>query len=456
MNDLTLDNHIAGSTRTLTADWGPSRKVSLYLDRCQVDTPPGLVEEIWRLVLERRRTVGKVVDFGAGDARFARAGRYREYVGYEIDRRRLSGARLPEGAVVRHACSFSTVIEDADVCIGNPPFVRNQDLPVGWRTSAAAQLRHRTGIELSGLANAWQYFFLLSLVSLKKDGLAALVVPFEWVTRPSAKRLRQYINNQGWNVDVYRLSDKVFDRVLTTSSITLIDKRARQNKWRYFLEIQPAKYRALKTPTAGKRRPLEYRRAMASLIRAKRGLSPGTQEVLVLSERDRARFGLKRERDVVPCVTSLRHVNDGLETLSWSVFCEQYVDPGKKCWLIRTDLEPSANLRAYLGSIPASKRSTATCTARSDWWRFVMPQTPQLLIASGFRGVRPKVISNKIGARAIGGVTGIYCSRSTVNPALRALRAADLRGRIVAHSNGLKKVEVNQVNALLGEFASRR
>jgi len=68
---------------------------TLYLDRCQVDTPQRLVQEVWTLVNERRPQAGVVVDFGAGDARFARHGRYQSYLGYEIDRTRCSTIALP-------------------------------------------------------------------------------------------------------------------------------------------------------------------------------------------------------------------------------------------------------------------------------------------------------------------------------------------------------------------------
>ena len=73
----------------LTRDWGSRAAVSLYLDRCQVDTPDQIVSKVWELVEERRsERVHKAVDFGAGDGRFARAQHYLQYWGYEIDPRR--------------------------------------------------------------------------------------------------------------------------------------------------------------------------------------------------------------------------------------------------------------------------------------------------------------------------------------------------------------------------------
>lgn len=143
---------------------------ALYLDRCQHDTPRDVVSFAWHQVMDRRDTVGSVVDFGAGDARFATAGKFDQYVGYEIDARRAESAPDLKSVSIRTRCAFSHRRRSADICIGNPPFVRNQDLPAGWRGMAAGEIADRTGVTLSGLANAWQYFLMLALWSVKPDG----------------------------------------------------------------------------------------------------------------------------------------------------------------------------------------------------------------------------------------------------------------------------------------------
>ena len=215
---LTAQSALAPSHRPpipLTRNWGAWRLVSLYLRRCQVDTPDSLVRATWRHVHDIRSNIGTVLDFGAGDGRFAHHGRFAKYIGYEIDDRRSTASHLPHNAELRHRCAFSEVIEDADLCIGNPPFVRNQDLPPRWRLKAAQILLDRTGVRLSGLANAWQYFFLLALASVGPNGLCALVVPYEWVSRPSARAIRDFISANAWNVSVYRLIHLVAKNRLT-------------------------------------------------------------------------------------------------------------------------------------------------------------------------------------------------------------------------------------------------
>lgn len=425
-------------------------ELSLYLGRCQVDTPPDIVKSVWRQVIARRSHIAKVVDFGAGDGRFALHGTYQKYVGYEIDHRRVVGASLPDHAEIRTVCAFEELVTDADVCIGNPPFVRNQDLPLGWAERVSAIIRARTGVQMSGLANAWQYFFMLSLASTKGRGLAALVVPYEWVSRPSAKVLRQYIQDNGWSVSVYRLCDSTFKRVLTTSAISIVDKSDKSGKWSYFLVTPDGKIKVTRSPTGSRSAVLAYTRRTETGVHAKRGLSPGTQKVFVLTEGERVRLGLKRGRDVVPCVTSLKPLDYANAKLDEEVFKQRYVMEGKRCWLVRTDTTPSEQLRSYLDSVPKSERQTATCKGRDVWWAFKMPSPPPILIASGFRGEAPKVVKNTVSAIAVGGVCGVYDVKGRrVDELVRKLASFDFRSRVVSHSKGFLKVEIAQLNTVL-------
>lgn len=448
---------VATVAKELTPEWRLYKDVRLYLERCQHDTPANIVKRVWRFVNKCRPGIAirKVVDFGAGDGRFARHGRYESYVGFEIDRRRQRDSALPKGARIVHKCAFASNISDACVAVGNPPFVRNQDLPGKWREEAASVIAARTGVSISGLANAWQYFALLSLASTKADGLVALVMPYEWVSRPSSNALRKYVIDYKWGVDVYRLRDETFNHVLTTSSITIIDKSITRGTWRYFVQRPDGQFQKVTSPTGAGRGVIRYTRPSRARdndgrVYAQRGLSPGTQEVLTLTEMERVSSGLEIDRDVVRCVTSLRRVSDRCKTLTESVFNRQYKNAGAKCWLIRTGDAPSARLRKYLDGVPAKKRQTSTCEQREEWWRFTMPTPPDVVVASGFNGARPKAVRNAAGVVVVGSVSGIYGLRAAAAKRLvDKLHAARFRSGIVAHSNGLRKVEVGQLQTFV-------
>lgn len=423
----------------------------MYLGRCQHDTPDEVVRRVWEFIGKHRTRISKVVDFGAGDGRFALGGKYDRYIGYEIDPDRTNTEPLPTGATIWHSCAFSSTITDACLSVGNPPFVRNQDLPRGWRKKAADVIAARTGAKVSGLANAWQYFAFLALASTKGDGLVALLMPYEWVSRPSAKALRDFVIANKWNADVYRLRDETFDHVLTTASITVIDKRARECKWRYFEEASDGAFREVTSPTGATLRVIDYsRRRRDSEVFARRGLSPGTQKLLILTERERKENGLKVGTDVVRCVTSLRSIGADCQTLTERVFNADVMKRGAKCWLIRTDGEPSKRLREYLNGTPKASRRTSTCQARKEWWRFTMPNPPSILVATGFSGARPKAVRNAVGAIAVGSVSGVFgLGDEAAKEMVRALHVSRFHSRIVAHANGLRKVEVGQLETFL-------
>ena len=435
----------------LTDDWGDQAVVSLFLERCQVDTPKTLVATVWKHVANYRKKIGMVIDLGAGDGRFSDSDLYSNYVGYEIDSSRCGSVR--PNAIIRNKCAFKDTIVDADLCIGNPPFVRNQDLPLGWRQNAAQILEKRTGVKLSGLANAWQYFFLLGLASVKPDGLCVLIIPFEWVSRPSAKSIRDFITINQWNTDVYKLVDETFNSVLTTASITVVDKLRCNGRWRYFEETKDGQYRTIPSPSGSNQGVLPYikKRTIAPKgPRASRGLSPGTQKVFVLTEGERVSNGLRANLDVTACVTSLRPLPSYVSVLDELSFDEFYRKAGQKCWLIRTDTNLSNRLVAYLESVPKELYETKTCLERDTWWKFRMPIAPDVLIAQTFKRNFPKTVANALSAVAVGGVCGIYnLSLSQIDDLLSGLDGIDISSRIVSYANGLYKIEINQLNYIL-------
>ena len=79
-----------------------------------------------------------------------------------------------------------------------------------------------------------------------------------------------------------------------------------------------------------------------------------------------------------------------------------------------------------------------------------MPATPDVLISMSFRGAFPKAVRNTASVRAVGGVYGIYnLSRTQTDEVTAGLRGIDISDGVVAHSNGLHKIEISQLNTLL-------
>jgi hypothetical protein len=241
--------------------------------------------------------------------------------------------------------------------------------------------------------------------------------------------------------------------VLTTSSITIVDKQDQSGTWRLFEETAEGVFTPLCSESGAEAGVIPYRRrgdVARSDPRAVRGLSPGTQKVLTLTEAERVRHGLVVGGDVVPCVTSLRVILSNIHKLDDDTFRAVYRDAGQKCWLIRTDRNPRRNLKAYLHAVSAADRATATCVERKVWWKFQMPPVPDLLMSQCFKALFPKVVVNTVRARAVGGVCGLYnIDDDLADRLVSGFDGFDLRLRVVSHSHGLRKIEINQINALL-------
>lgn len=427
------------------------RKSNYELSKSQVDTPPEVVSKFWQILSRHRHRCSTVLDLGAGDGRFAIGGRYDSYLGLEIDRRRRVSPDLPSNAEIAYECAFRHEGDNYSACIGNPPYVRHHDLEPRWRDAVAGWIFDSTGYVPNRKCNLYIYFLFLSLIKASNRGIVAAIVPYEWLSRPSCKPLRQYVRDNRWSVSAYRFAEPIFENVETTASIAIIDKRSDDPSWRYHTIDAKGIVESVSGVT-GTRRPLVPYTKRGD-VWAMRGMSPGNQKVFTLTEGERVHVGLTRS-DVYPCVTTLRHLPESLSSLTKAAFEHRFVRTGAKCWLIKSNRATiSKRLEAYISSIPKEMRETATCINRNPWYKFALAPIPDILVSSGFVGSAPKAVINSVGAYAIGGVHGVH---GVPTGRVRGLRSyvsdTQLASRVVAHSGNLRKLEVNQLNYLLKSF----
>ena len=429
----------------------------VYLSRCQVDTPERIVRFIWQRVNARRPSAGSVVDFGCGDARFCGIGQFESYHGLEIDPDRGPTRALGPSCSVTFGCAFEQGNPIGySTCIGNPPYVRHHDLERAWLKRAEARLSSLGDYKADGRGNAYVYFLWLGLASVADDGLVALVIPYEWVSRPASSKVREFIKRSGWDVDVFHIENAAFERVLTTACVAVIDKRApRGGTWQLFNVSGDEVVTAMKQATGSSYKQLAYEKASKE-ARAIRGLSPGGKDTFVLTEGERIHFQLKRGRDVVPAVTSFRHLEQSQSSLTETLFRNRFVNTGHRCWLLNVADEPSPQLTAYLAQVPKEVRSNYTCDARPVWWQFPMPKVANILYASGFKSSGPKIFRNMVGAVHVGGIHGIHCETAAIEGhVFEGLQSLDFSKKVIALSNGFLKVEVKQMNTVLNSILKR-
>lgn len=430
-------------------------KTAYELSGSQVTTPERIVSLFWDLVHARRPRLGSVLDLGAGDCRLAQGGHFKRYVGVEIDKQRTKAASPPNNGRLINGCVFRHRASGYDVCVGNPPYVRHHHIESPWKEDTVAWIEERLGVRLNKHCNLFLYFMCLGLLKTHEEGLLALIIPYEWVSRPSAGAVRDYIRQQNWDVAVYRFKMSIFEDVLTTASINIVDKSSRTGQWRYY-DISPDYQVQARLGVADSDAgALEYEKR--GRIWALRGLSPGSQRVFTLTEGDRVHSGLTK-RDVAPCVTTLKNFPRGIGALTQATFKKHFVDAGERCWLVKSyRTKRSPTLDGYLASVPKAKRDNYTCRNQKPWYNFLPHPIPQLLISSGFTKFGPKVLVNSVGACAVGSVFGIHGEGWLPLRCLqRHLLTIDFEKQVVPHAKTLKKVEVKQFNAVLNDFAAQK
>ncbi len=343
-----------------------------------------------------------------------------------------------------------------DLAIGNPPFIRNQDLAKTWTAAARSLILRSLGQDIGRLSNLYLYFLWLAMLRTKSDGVIAMVLPFEWTFRPTSRRLRSYIHQKGWEVTVYRFTqpDRYFPRIAAVPSVTIIDKATTQGGISVF-DVGPRLgiFRAL-PPNSTIEGMFEYERH-AGRVFARRGLSPGSQHVFTLTERERSEAGIARS-SVHPCVTSLRALPYSVRQLTGDRFRSYYVNAGKKCWLLRTDAMPlPPPVAGWLRSAPGWVKRNSTCRDRYPWYRYKVPTPAAILYSSAFKGtVRPKMMVNAVRAVNLGSVHGVHGLKSAGElPVLyERLRRLNYARGTLPGPGGLRKLEVRQMNGILKRF----
>jgi hypothetical protein len=413
----------------------------------QVFTPDEVVECIWEIVIQHRDKPQAVIDLGAGDGRFAQKGRYRKYLGIEIDASTVK-RRLPPNAEIEYGCAFEKAKGKWDIAIGNPPYVRNHYIELPWMLRVAERFKKNLSVDINRQANLFVYFLLLGIDVTHPKGLVAMLTPHEWVARPSSKPLRALIAKNKWEVSIYRFKTRVFDEVMTTAALSIIDKSKNSGKWNHFEIDENFSVEKKRLASGSRYRVLDYEKR-SNVSWALRGLSPGTQKVFTLTEGERIHHGLSLD-DVVPCVTTLRSLAKGTATLNKTVFNKFFRDLGEKCWLIRSyEATLSPRLTSYLKAIPKEAYETATCLLRETWYAFKPFPEADILVASGFTHFGPKVVKNALGARHVGSVYGVFAPKQDHDQIVVSLKGYNFEKRVIAHSGKLRKIEIRQLNGVL-------
>jgi len=172
----------------------------------QVFTPPPVVEAMLAL----RRNRGRVLEPSAGDGAFSQ--RIPGCVAIETDAR-----HAPPGALVMDFFAYPES-ERFDTVIGNPPYVRNQDIRPETITLLHSPL-------FDGRSNLYLFFIEKAVRHLTPGGELIFITPRDFLKTTSSVKLNRWLFEQGSITDAIELGDsQVFDGAVPNCLIWRFEK----------------------------------------------------------------------------------------------------------------------------------------------------------------------------------------------------------------------------------------
>jgi adenine-specific DNA-methyltransferase len=167
-------------------------------------------EDVVERMLGLRRNRGRVLEPSAGDGSFA--SRLPGCTAIEID-----PSVAPAGALVMDFFDFPTD-ERFDTVIGNPPYVRYQDILPATRERLGGDLFDRR-------SNLYLFFIEKCVRHLDQGGELIFIVPRDFIKLTAARRLNDWLFTQGSITDFFETGDaRVFGAYIPNCAVFRFEK----------------------------------------------------------------------------------------------------------------------------------------------------------------------------------------------------------------------------------------
>lgn len=399
-------------------------------------TPAHIVEYLVRWAV--RQSDDRVLEPACGEAAFltAAADRLRglggesivgQLVGYELDPDATLLAKEAESAAVVIEGDFFEQQPNEhrfDAVVGNPPYVRYHYF-LGQARERGLERARAAGVRLSGLTSSWAPFVIHAAAFLQARGRLALVLPAELLVTDYAGPVRQYLLRRFGSIDVITFEARVFPGAMVDAVLLLAegqgpgrlrvhrlpDAAALTNfspsgqgiqlsgKWTSSL-LEDDALQALETAN-GKLISL------GDLTTVDIGIVTGANSFFVLSDTDARQHGL------YPPV--LRRLVARAYQMRGYIFAdsdwEAQRQAGTPVWLFapRTN-EGAAGRYISLGEAQ-SIGSAYKCRVRKPWWRFRVPEPPDLFL-NYMSNQAPQLVVNVANALSTNLIHNVRLSRA--------------------------------------------
>lgn len=113
--------------------------------------------------------------------------------------------------------------------LGNPPYIRYQNIPHESRERAVARLSS-FGIRLSRRASYWAFFLLYSIQFLRPGGRLAMVLPGAFLHADYSEEVRRQLVKHFEEVTIYLLRQRIFDGTDEESVLVFASGAGRPHK----------------------------------------------------------------------------------------------------------------------------------------------------------------------------------------------------------------------------------
>lgn len=138
-----------------------------------------------------------------------------------------AGLKVVEGDFTQIVSSGSCP-PTPNIVLANPPYVRHHHISRTDKERLQALVFKMTGVEVNGLAGLYVYFLLLATAWMEDDGVAAWLVPSEFMDVNYGAALKEFLANRVTLIRVHRFDpdDVQFGDALV-SSVVLVFRKVR-------------------------------------------------------------------------------------------------------------------------------------------------------------------------------------------------------------------------------------
>ena len=180
-------------------------------------------------------SIGSGSFFSAALTVFGRS-RIKSAIGIELDTRFCELARdlwSDSGLDVicddfAHAIATSIRPPPPNLILANPPYVRHHHLDRNQKVQLHSLAQKLTGVEVSGLAGLYVYFVLLATAWMEVGGIAAWLIPSEFMDVNYGAALKQFLADDVTLLRIHRFdpNNVQFGDALVSSVILILQKKS--------------------------------------------------------------------------------------------------------------------------------------------------------------------------------------------------------------------------------------